>query len=117
MIQLFFFQADVDFTPPPQSYKEVLFLQHRITLNELCRLVPWLLHITLIFCKLKWVLFGGRRDTSQEIIPSSRLDGNMSCLNSASKRSWVDCVKIFCFQRQETKSQERKISCCYASRH
>lgn len=29
-----------------KSYEEVLFLQHRVALSELCGLGPWMLHIT-----------------------------------------------------------------------
>lgn len=119
-IYLFFFQTDCNlffFLFSLKSYKEVLFLQHRIALSELCVLVPWLLHITVMFCEMKWVVFGGRCATSREISPSIRLDGNVRCLNSASKSSSMDCVNIFPFQRQEMKSQEREISCCYALSH
>lgn len=44
-IYFFFFRLYVTFFSP-KSYKEVLFIQHRIALSELGGLVPWLLHIT-----------------------------------------------------------------------
>jgi len=46
---------------------------------------------SLTFGKLKWsnvrVIFGEKSATSQEISPSVGLDGNVRCLNSASKSS------------------------------
>lgn len=105
---LHFFQADVAFPRPTflffsQVTQEVLFLQHRIAISIGSLVVPH--HCDVL--QVETGVFRERCATSWEISSSVRLNGDVKWLNSASKSNSMDSVNIFCFQRQETKSQER----------